>query len=220
MTGSPGWTAAEPPPGIGPRELDIAARERFDSLLAAAPAGIQTSAEKWSAGLLALLALITASVIVKGPTTVGEVADGWRWLLIALVVSALLAALTALWKLLAVSARRFETMSRTTLFGEPGEFEHRRTKATAKDAASVRWAIRLGALALLLQVAAVTVWALIPPPSKSPPAYLTVETAAGKVCGEVVSGDNGELRLKVTGERDPRVVPWAGVTNIRLTEKC
>ncbi|MEU6833599.1 hypothetical protein ABZ894_33585 [Nocardia beijingensis] len=96
MNSSPRWSAAEPPPGVGPSEHNIAARERFDELLTAAPAGIQTSAEKWSAGLLALLALITASVIFKGPATAREISGGWRWALIALVVVALLSALTAL----------------------------------------------------------------------------------------------------------------------------
>jgi len=215
-----GWKVAEPEPDAAPTEHEIDRRVQFDALLAAAPAGVQKSAEKWSAGLLALIGLIMASILVKGPSTASEIAPEWHWPLTILVALALVSALSALWKLLAVSARRFEITSRSDLFGEPGQYEHKQRTAVTKDATAVKWAIRLGAAALVLQVVAVIVWSMTPSPAKSPAAYLSVETAGAKVCGEVLSGDKGELRVEVAGERDPRVVPWNAVTNLRVVDKC
>ena len=220
MTDTPRWKPVEPPSGSGPSDDDIAARAQFEELLAAAPAGLQTSAEKWSSGLVGLIGVITAGMVLKGQAATANLELPWRLTLIALSVIALTLAVYALWRLLSVAARRYRNTSRAQLFGEPGAYEHHRVQAAAKDASTITYAIHFGAAALALQVLAVALWWAAPVAPKTPPAFIVVTTGDKATCGEVLSGDQGALRLKVAGESEPRTLPLARTDNLKVVDEC
>ena len=216
----PVWIPAEPDPDSGPSEMDVANRVRFEELLAASPSGLQSSAEKWSSGLIALIGVVSAGLVLKGPPDSADIQQPWRWALIACSVFALSLAVVALWRLLYVAARRFTIVDRAALLDRPGEFEHLRAQASARDATTINRAIQMGAAAVTLQVIGIAIWWAVPTASTGPAAYLSAVTGEKTVCGELISGDKGVLRIQVEGERDPRDVALASLTNLRVVDEC
>lgn len=220
MTEPKRWKPVEPPLDSAPTEEAIATRARFEALAASAPAGIQKSAEKWSSGLIALIGVITGGMLLKGPAATADIGEPWRWCLIGLTLLAVGTAVYALWRLLAVTARTYRITSRADLLDHPGAYEHHRVQAAAKDAATINHAIHFGAAALAMQVLAIALWWVTPAQPAQPPALVSVLHDKETSCGELVSADKGELRIKVPGERDPRSIPLSDMSNMKIVGHC
>ncbi|MFT4398048.1 hypothetical protein ACLTEW_24295 [Gordonia lacunae] len=210
----------EPATDAGPTTADILRRIEFDNLTAATTTGIQKSAEKWSAGIAAVIGAISAMLLFKGTGSLTDVAVGWRIPLFVLSVLALGLAVAALWQLLTVSARRFRIVDRDKVLGEPGALQHNRVQASAADTKRVARAIAFGGLAIALQVVAVACWWIAPAKVPDPPAYLSVKTGGDVVCGKLASADGQVLRLSVPGYDTNRSIPYREVINLTLVAKC
>ena len=214
------WHPVEPPDGAAPSEEDIQRRADFEKLVAAAPAGIQKSAEKWSAGILAVIGAISAILLFKGPGSLDEVASIWRQILFGLSALALVCGVIALWELLTVTAGRFKAVDRDALLDKPGALEDRKVRSATKDSARVRWAIRLGGVAVAAQVAAVLLWWVAPARPEEPPAFVSLTLVGEAVCGELLSADEQTFRLTVAGYDASRNIPLADVQNVSVVAAC
>lgn len=214
------WRPVEPPDGMAPSEEDIQRRADFEKLVAAAPAGIQKSAEKWSAGIIAVIGTISAILLFKGPESLDEVASVWWEILIGLSVLALVCGVTALWKLLTVTTGRFKAVDRDRLLDKPGALKDHKVRSVTKDSARVRWAIWLGGVAVAAQVAAVLLWWVAPTRPTEPPAYVAVTLVGETACGKLLSADEQTIRLGVAGYNAPRNIPFANVQNMSVVASC
>lgn len=212
------WGAG--PSDSTPMEWEVAARDQFNRMVAAAPAELQKSAEKWSAGLIAIIGLVTGGMLLRGPASTSDMPDSWRWTVIALNVVALFLAVLAVWRFLTVTGRRFRIMTAQDLFSKPGAYEHEKANAVGIDARTTRRATTIASMAITLLVVAITVGWVAPTRDPSPAAFLDVATATGSTCGALLSADHSELRMRKSGERDPRVLPLGEVVNIRVLAKC
>lgn len=210
----------EPAPHTGPTTADLLRRIEFDNLTAATTTGIQKSAEKWSAGIAAVIGAISAMLLFKGTGSLTDIAVGWRVPLFVLSILALGLAVAALWQLLTVSARRFRIVSRDEIMDKPGASHHNRVQASAADTKRVARAIVFGGLAIALQVVAVACWWIAPAKAPDPPAYLSVKTSTDVVCGKLASADGQVLRLSVPGYDTNRSIPYREVINLTLVAKC
>lgn len=201
-----------------PTAASLADRAAFAALVDASLECTRSSAEKWRTGLAALVTLVTTALLVKGPEAANDLPAGWRIAVTALLGVGLILAVTGLW--LGLSAASGVPSSVTY---DDIKKSHRSVKAfqiaeattAAHQLAKARLAV-IAALILLMAGMFTWWWA----PKADAPASLTVTTDTGTVCGELITADGGELRLKVADQSAPQVIPFDEVANMKQGTGC
>lgn len=183
---------------------------------------MRASAEKWRTGLAALVALVTGALLFKGPESAAELTTGWRTLLTLLAGGGMAVAIYGLWRALKAAAgvpqlHQFDEV--VTSHGSVLGYELAQAKAASDDLRGARQALMV---ALPLLGAALIAWWWAGTKDPSPPAFIEVErpAPAKPICGTLKSGDNGHLRIQVSGKEKPDTVPLSDVQNVRLKASC
>jgi hypothetical protein len=208
----------KPPRGPTPTEVVDAARwaELADSSLATT----QAAAEKWRTGLAAFVTLVTGGLLLRGPGAAQDVPRSWLVPLTILAALGLALAVIGLWLALGAAAgspARANLVEVTKRYGGVRQFE-----IVMASAASERltWARRCVAASLLLLGSTVLVWWWTPAKPANPPAFVQVQQGPIAICGTLLSGDGGVLRIQVSGEQKPRTIDYGKVRNIHVVVSC
>jgi hypothetical protein len=173
------------------------------------------SAEKWRVGLAAFVSVLTATLILRGPASVSELAAGWRITTIALLMTGSLSTITALWIALSAAAPSIRIR-------RLGEITQQWPVLRARDVAIARSINRRIAVAkwfmlaaLVLIFAGVLAWWLAPPPTPE----ASVKTDSRTLCGSVTYTP---ARHVTVTDRSGRVhtVPLSEVLDIRSGTAC
>lgn len=218
---------AQQPPRDGlperpPLPSDTEDREAFDKLVDTSLDDVRAAAEKWRGGLAALVTLVTGGLLIKGPSAASDLTTGWRAAVTLLAGGGIAIAILGLWFALRAAAgvpRRQDYQKIVANYGSVRVFK---VVQADKAATTLQHAQRSLIVALPLLGAAIIVWWWSPTKPPYPPAVVEVDLAApaAPVCGVLKSGDNGHLRIQVSGEEKPRVIPLAQIHNLRVKASC
>lgn len=204
----------------GPTPASVAAGIEWDQLTAEGVRATRASANRWRDGLAALITLVTAGLVVSGPANIGGIALEWRVSTLALIIGGLLATVVGLIFALQASAGR----PRAITFEEFADKYGTRLALHAVDVEyarkDLRNAQRLAIPGLFAIILGTGVWLASPEPAKTPPAYAEVSTQSERICGQLTSGDRGEIVLDVKGEKDSLHISYAQIHNIRVVPEC
>lgn len=155
-------------------------------------------------------------LLVKLPDA-STIDPAWKvWILVVAVV-ATVAGLLSMWTALTATAGNPANITRERFektYSSFDDFVARRMSAAVRRLNVARVCAVVSVVALL--VGACVLW--VAPAEQS--LRVKVEVGDTTVCGTVSSGDHGELRVKVAGERDVRVVPYSDVRNLRVVAAC
>lgn len=175
------------------------------------------SAAKWKEGLLGLVTTCTSGFLLVRGVGLGEVAGAWFWAVLALWTLAAASGLLGIWCGLSATAgtpARLDYHTFVAIYRSVDELRRQHNRKVAKKLAIARAAV-------VVSVACTLLGALV---SQAAPAEagpkLLVKTAAGTYCGTVKSADHGEIHLVLAGERDPRIIPFAAITNLSPRASC
>jgi hypothetical protein len=130
---------------------------------------------------------------------------------------ATVAGLLSMWAALTATAGNPANITREQFekaYSSFDDFVARRLSAAVRRLDIARVCAVISVAALL--VAACLLW--FAPVEQS--LRVKVEVGDKTVCGTVASGDHGELRVEVSGERDARVIPYSDVRNLRVVATC
>lgn len=207
-------------PTAPPTKKDLAERDRYAKRSAESLADVRASARTWRNGLTAFITLVTTGVVIKGRDTTADLGSDWRTLVTVLIGGGLLLAVVGLWQALAAEAGtdpKTQTLEDIlAVHGTLSAYDVYLARDSSRRLQRGTRAVAV-AVALLLAGIAVTWWA---PTNLSPPAYLKVTYEGDVTCGSLQSADGGQLSLRLTGSREPFVVPLSQVTNLALTARC
>lgn len=206
---------SEPP---DPGSADI--RREWESLTSGSLARMRSTADKWRDGLAGLVTVVTAGLVIAGPDQISGSAPSWRLTIIILMVGGLLLAVAGLVYALRAAAGNPQTLT----------FEEFQTKWLTRRAVesaeadrsrkALRNAQRLAIPGLVCIVLGTGAWLASPPPKTSPPAFLQVTSGTEVLCGELTSGDGGDLVISVEGRKSPAQIPYRQVQNLRVVSEC
>ena len=90
----------EHPPSLS----DIADKEAFAAMVQSSIIDVRASAEKWRTGMAALVSLVTAGLLLKGPESTKGLSTCWRVAVSVLLIGGLALAITGLWRALTAAA--------------------------------------------------------------------------------------------------------------------
>ncbi len=207
-------------PTAPPLPSDIADRDRWEALTSSSLATTQAAAEKWRAGLAAFVTLVVGGLLLKGPESANKLTTGWRATLSILAGAGLAAAIVGLWLALRAAAGSPGRVNYSKILAAYGGVRQFEIAAAGKASEMLRWAkVAVGTALVLLGTAAIAWW-WAPGKSADPPALFKVTATGSVTCGELLTGDNQQVRVQVNGETGPRTIPFADVLNLVVVPKC
>ncbi|MEH1016351.1 hypothetical protein V6U90_25005 [Micromonospora sp. CPCC 206060] len=183
---------------------------------------LRRQAEGWRTGLAGLTALLGAVLIVKGRSDISNLAPGVRYPVVVLLAVAFILLVTA--SLLALRAASGWPDDEIYLTGESLRAWH--AEESDRIRTGIRRAARLMVAGLVVLAVAVGLTWLGPGESRAP--LVSVETAAGPVCGELVGVRDGHLIVGPVKEAAgaqpdrpvPRLISLPQVTRLTVVKSC
>jgi hypothetical protein len=207
-------------PDAAPTAAQVADAERWAKLADSSLATTQAAAEKWRTGLAAFVTIITGGLLIKGPEAAADVERAWLVVLTVLAATGLGGAILGLWAALSAAAGSPAEQNLSAVVRQYGGVKQFEIAAARSASRRLRVARRLVAASLVLLAATVVVWWWVPTRPESPPALVKIEHDGVATCGELKSGDGGNIVVQVDGEHDPTTIPLTKVTNIRVVASC
>lgn len=199
-----------------PTASSTAEEEAWSSLLASQLADVRRTAENWRNGLVAMIGLITAFSVIKGPDDVSGLD---RWAAYAVGVLLLLALACAIFGAWASLTAAYGTPSVITreAFRELGGINGYRFAIATETASKLRRA-QVTTIATLLLLAGAVGLTWYGPRSTS--VTLNVErTSLPNVCGKLLSSANGYMDVKPSASEPIRVY-MMDLVKVSAVEEC
>ncbi|MGG5259079.1 hypothetical protein [Phycicoccus avicenniae] len=205
-------------PSGPPTQASSSVQTQWQQLTVQSLPRVRESATKWRDGLAALVTLITAGLVVSGPEKVSDVDEAWRpWLTGTLIGGLVATTVGLLFALRAVAGQ-----PKALTFEEFADKWGSQNALAAADAErarrDLRWAARFAVPGLFALIAGVGLWLLSPTGSATSAVEVTSSTE--RLCGELKSADDQQVRLTVDGESKVTEVKFADVQNMRLVKEC
>lgn len=218
--GGPGGAGVPPPPVPPgpPTAASLQDRTDFRALVDASVKDTRASAETWRTGLAALVTLVTTGLLIKGPEEAAKLPDEARALIVFLLVVGLGLAVLGLYHALAAAAGVPATVERDDVVARYGSVRGFQVAQAVRAADRLRDARHLVLLALPTLGLATVAWLLSTPSSGTP--VVVVHTGETRHCGTLLSADDGEVRIDIPGESDPRVTALDDLTNLEVAAEC
>jgi hypothetical protein len=208
-------------PSRPPTPGDVEDRERFRRLANSSLPEVRAAAEKWRTGLAALVTIVTAGLLIKGPEAAHELTPRWRLVLTILAGGGIALTIYGLWQALKAAAGSPQSQHLQAIVDRYGSvlvYELALAKRASDELRRARAAVMI---ALPLLGAALIAWWWSDTTPHTPPAFIAIDRgAAASICGELTSADNGRIRVQVAGEERPRAIPLGQITNLRVKESC
>lgn len=175
---------------------------------------VRRQAETWRTGLAGSTGLLAAVLVVKGRDNLADLSPGYRWAVVLLFGTALVALVTA--TLRAIRAASGSPGDECLLTG--AELE----RWSRQEARAAQRAIRMARLLTLVGIAAVAgavgvAWLA---PASPKEGAMVVETSTGRHCGAFGGAVAGRLVLRAPGRGPDRVIPLADVVRLESVPRC
>ena len=185
-----GEPSGPPQPGQGTRaELDLEAAAAAEQL-----STTQSIAENWKNGLAGLVGLISAILVLKGPTAVEKIARDYAYVIAAALAASLVTSVIATWYSLRASYGVPKVVKGADIRAAGGLDVYRaeRARVAVRDLNLARWLAIAGAV--LLASATGALW--FAPAPDAPSSYLEVRLADGqRLCGRPTAAPAGMVAL-------------------------
>jgi hypothetical protein len=186
-------------------------------------ADVRKSAENWRTGLAALLAVLTATLFIKGKSSIDDIdPGGWRWAVIVPLLLAGIAATFGAYRAIraAYGVPRDEWVDvdkGLQKHGSLSAWRHAFAVTTVNDLrlAKVMTVLSLG----LVGLAIFLTWVAPGPP---PPAFVsaTFSSAPDKpICGELTRADSGKVVIKKDDEHRVEK-PFSELIALKVVDEC
>jgi hypothetical protein len=206
-------------PAAAPNASEVADLAEFDRLTQDSLKTVQTSAETWRTGLAALVTLVTTGFFLKGPDTAGDLPSPMRWIVVLLASVGLVLVVAGLHYALRAVAGSPATVDYATIratYGSVRAYQVALARQAADDLRMARQLVMTYALPILGITA--LLWVVATKPADK--AVVEVTANGARTCGALLSADAQNLRIKVSGDDDTRVIPIATVTDMRVALSC
>ncbi|MEV8591042.1 hypothetical protein AB0424_29290 [Streptomyces sp. NPDC051180] len=200
-------------PGRASTPASRAHAEESRTLLASELTRVRAQAENWRNGLAALLGLLTAVGIVKGPDTIQGLSGGARGTVGVLLLGGLL--LAAAGAFFAMRAA-FGMPKRRVADASLEDLLTRERLTTHRAVRDLRRAVVAGFLSLAMVTAAIGLTWYGPRPGE--PGVQIVRTDGSALCGTLVGVDAKGMRLRVKGV--DRRVPSGLIASAKSVASC
>jgi hypothetical protein len=208
-------------PAQAPSKADLDERDRFAKLTAGSVDTVRGSAQAWRTGLAAFITLVTTGVIIKGPSSITDIAVSWRVAITVLIAGGLLLAVVGLWLALAAEAgtdpKKQTLQDIRAAYGTLIGYE---VSLAAKSADRLQWGRRVVAAAVLLLLAGIGVTWWAPAAAPSVPDYIAVTHGHVITCGSLQKAGAGKLVLSVDGNHNQVVIPFGQITSLAPATAC
>jgi hypothetical protein len=186
---------------------------------------VRKTAENWRTGMAGLTALVTATLLFKGRSSITEYVGWVGYLLGALVLVALLLAVASLWLFLTASYGRVTATSAQSILDSGGVNLHTVRLATVA-VRDLKIARQLSlASSGFLAVSLLISW--YGPAIKGPANQVKVVIAGESLpktelhyCGELKALDKDSLVLQIDGEPDPRRLKTERLISVKIVASC
>ena len=208
------------PPAAGPTPGEVADRDAWELRLQQSLPGVQAAAGKWRSGLAAFVALITGGLLIKGPDTASDLADGSLIALTVLVGTGLALNVAGLWLALSAEAGTPARLNYPTIVEKYGGITQFEIVCADRAAGKLRLAKAFVGLALVVLGAAVFTWWWAPVKAEQPAATVKVDDKGTDVCGTLLSADDQSYRIQVPGTSRPTAIPFTDVRNVFVVKNC
>lgn len=182
---------------------------------------VQKSATDWRTGLAGMLTIVTGAFLFKGTTEIREYSPPTQFTLGLLGIGAAVFGVAGLWVLLVAAHGSYKKVKATQITGVGG------LNAWYLDVASNSLSyLKVGKVLSLVSVILIGVLLAMswyaPTAPDDPPAQIRVTESGVDVarCGTLTVADSKGVTFQVSGERDPRSVPFDRLVAVVLVEKC
>ena len=205
----------KPPIGL-PTASSTAEEESWSSLVATQLADVRKTAENWRNGLVAMIGLITAVSVIKGPNQVSGL-DRWPAYAVGLLLFLALACATfGAWTSLTAAYGKPSVITREAFLGLGGINGYR--LKLARNGVSRLHLAQAATLATLLLLAAAIGLTWYGPRSAS--VILDVERKSlPNLCGKLVSSKDGYIDIKPSASEAIRVY-MPDIVTVRAVKEC
>lgn len=206
-----------PPKPSPPTLSDLADKHDFELLARDSLTKTRASAEAWRTGAAALITLVTAGLFIKGPEDVAKLDSDARLALTVILGLGLAVAIIGLWKMLGAAAGTPKVTTLPAMVEEFGSVKGAQIAAADKAATQLKWGQRFVVVALALLITGLGVWWW----SSPAPKHQVIVTEGNKTyCGELQSGDQQTLVIKVDGEKKNREIALGDIENLSVKDEC
>lgn len=214
---------AVPPRRKRPTARDVLDQEEAAEAARAGLNRVRKTADNWRIGMSGLVTLTTATLLLKGRSTIQDYKEGAKWALGILVLASLAAGVVSVLRFLKASYGEPKVV-RTADIADAGGFESYNlslAQAALDDLrAARRWAI--GSLILLAMGIACTWYA--PAEAKEPVAFVRATYTSGGAqimkCGTLKTVDIKGLSMQVAGERSTSNIPISQLVSVVIVSGC
>jgi hypothetical protein len=205
----------EPVQGL-PTRLSAADEEGFSKLVSMQLDNARKAAENWRNGLVAIIGLIAAFSVIKGPSEISGLGDGFGYVVGILLALALASAAYGAWLSLDAAFGSPSLITREQFQNQGGIDGYRLNLARhAANELGCAKAATVVTLVLLALAVAVTWYG-----PRSNVVMLAAEGTSGHgVCGKLVSSADGYIELKPAGSGPTRFY-LADLIKVTAVERC
>jgi hypothetical protein len=189
------------------RWAELAQELRFHQLEA-----VRKQAETWRTGLTGLTALFGAVLVLRGRENVADLTAQYRALIVALLLSALVALVVA--TLSALRAASGAPGDECLLTGE--DLEAWTRQETAEAQRSIRRARRLTLVGAGAMAVAVGLAWLAPRETRQP--TVVVQSVDGRTCGSLSAITGGAVAVQQG--KNLRIIPLGRISRLEYAERC
>ena len=208
-----------------PGPHDVQDRARLAEEVKGSLDRIRKTAENWRTGMAGLTTLVTATLLFKGRNSIPDYNQSVGYALGALVLVALVLAVTSLWLFLTAAYGRLSPTSAQSILDAGGVDVHnvQLTTAALKD---LRIARRLS-LASTGFLAAGLLISWYGPAAKPPASHVKIVIASETspktelpLCGELKALDKDALLIQIEAEPNPRRLKTGQLISFKIVPSC
>jgi hypothetical protein len=208
-------------PEQGPPADAAANLAAWNKLVSTSVERVTSTAEKWRNGLAAFVTTITGLLILKGPEAASEIAPGWNFVVIGLLVAGALAVVVGLWYALeAASPSSFTTAKYSEVIKKYGSLPARDVAVANVSVEKLGTAKKWVGGALLVICLGIVAWWVVPPAG---PEYVSVSVTDGTsprtLCGLLEKSADGSITVRAK-DKDAETVPLASLVSIAVVSEC
>jgi hypothetical protein len=194
---------------------------RWARLRESSRSAVSDSAAKWRAGTGGLVTVMTGLLLIKGQDS-QSIADGWRQVIVGILVLATAAVMVSLWNALVAEAPPLTRTDYRDVLESHGSVAAYQDSVDRGGAERLRFSRASAIAGLCLFLIGTAAWLLAPRAEAASLITVTYgqQGNAYTVCGELVGTHAGDVLVRVVGQTQPVAVPLTEISGLGSAQSC